>query len=217
MASSAASHHCRSPKIHQVGARGVARVERRVASDQQRRHERADEMNALGGGVAAGIVRRELADLRSGEALERARAGARGQRRGAADSARQSPRTGRWCSSPSRSARRDATGAARPAARAAVPDRVAPARWRRRRSDRRCRAAARTRKSRRDGRGPTPAPARPRSSIERLGPHDRRGGRGCRIGPRQHAVPRAVVRERLVESQRRLEGRRSPGRRRPPR
>ena len=43
-------------EIHQVRARRVAGIDRRVAADQQRRQKRADQMNAIGGGVAAGIV-----------------------------------------------------------------------------------------------------------------------------------------------------------------
>ena len=44
---------------------------------QQRRDERADQVDLGGALVAGGIVLRELADLRSGEAFDRARAGQR--------------------------------------------------------------------------------------------------------------------------------------------
>ena len=70
--------------VHQVHARGIARLEWRMRAGQQRRHERADQVHALGVRVGVGLRHGERANLRTGEALEGPRTGETRQRRGAA-------------------------------------------------------------------------------------------------------------------------------------
>ena len=67
-------------EVHQVHARSIARIDRRVFAREQRRQPRADEVDAVGRCVPVGIFPRELADLRTGEALEGARSGQHRQR-----------------------------------------------------------------------------------------------------------------------------------------
>ena len=194
----------------------VAGIDRRVAADEQRRQERADQMHAIGGGVGRGIAPGELADLRSGEALEGARTGALAPAPRRRRRPLRSPRTRRACSSPSRSARSAATAAARSAAASGrAGSSVAEAAARRRRSDRRCHAAAPSRRWRRAGRRSRPladelAPASWSSASAHISGDDVRQRPG-----RRRAARRAACRS-AAASRRRPATARAPRDARPP-
>ena len=70
--------------VHQVHARGVARIERGMRAGEQRGHERADQVHPLRRRVALRLPLGERANLRSRESLERPRTGETRQGRGAA-------------------------------------------------------------------------------------------------------------------------------------
>ena len=72
VAATAESHQLGRRQIHQIHPGAVARIDRSVASGEQRGQERADEVNPIGRGIRGRLVRRELADLRTGESLESA-------------------------------------------------------------------------------------------------------------------------------------------------
>ena len=205
----AVARHRRLPpvsgrQIHQVHAGAVARIERRVSAGEQRRHERAHQVNAAGRVVRGGIGLEELADLRPREPLERARAGVLAERTRAADGVGDLAALG--------------------AGARIHPDRRFLARQHRRhlpgerlrgieRAD--CRrgaaveihAAVLLRRAA-DGRDAADVEAARRDPaehhVERFRPHHRRRHRHVGLRARQHAVPGAVVRQRLVEDQRRF-------------
>jgi hypothetical protein len=192
-------------EIHEIHAGAVAGVERRVPANQQRRGERADEVHAVGRRIAAGVLLEELADLRPGKSLERARAGVLAEHGGAAH------RFGDF-------------GAL--ARRARVhPDRRDRARQHRRHLLRQGTAGVEPAQQRRSRRVQIHAAVLLRRSadggqfcqieagrrdpadhpVERVGPHDRRGDCLVRRAPRQHAMVGPVLRQRLVEGQGGLE------------
>ena len=77
----------RGPHQWSVGG-AVAWIERSFGPEEERRHERADEMNAVRTGVVRWLPPGEGMDLRTGEALERPRACPTGQHISAAGSLR---------------------------------------------------------------------------------------------------------------------------------
>ena len=189
-------------QVHQVHAGTVARIERRMRADQQRRHERAHQVHAIGRGVAPGSVfenfricgpvkrsnARDPVCALSGPApptaavisrhsapvLESIQIGDACARQHRCDLLGQRPR-----------------GIQRSEARRGAAVQVHAPVLLRRPGDRRDSPEV-------DAALREPA----EHHVQRLGPHHRRRHRLIRMSTRQHAVPGPVMRQRRIEAQR---------------
>ncbi len=192
-------------EIHQVHARAVSRLGRRVRPDEQRRQERAHQVNPVGRRIARRVLLVVLANLGSREPLERPGSGQAGERVRSPDGAGDGGALRRGARvHPDRRLR--ATQHAAQLSDERLP-RIEP-RESRRRGAVQINAAVLLRRTRH---GPQPAEIEPRvpdqdshESVQRFAPKQRRRRRDQRIGVRQDAAASAVVGKIAVEVERSL-------------